>query len=941
MTYSRALLSREYEIGAVGRILRSAAAGIGCFLVASGEAGIGKTALLNEAVDRARGEGFRILQARGSYSEGDRSFGLARRLFGSAPAQSDVDIQIASVLAALSSSTPEFQNNGGQGSSFIETSFADLDALNLLVSYLALEREPIVIAIDNLHWADRPTLRWLITLAERIESVPVAIFATVCGGIPGTDPALLDDLLFCCSHELRITRLGFAAATTVMEEQLGASPDRSFVTACMYATEGNPLLLNELARALAEHGVRPDARAADSLSGVVIDSLARSTHVRLRRISPVALSLFRAIAVLDGQATFDRIALITGTDLGTAAENCSAMTQMGLVTAAQLHVKVSQPLVRNAIMADHASTARQALHAQAAKLLYLDGEPENAIAEQLLLSSPLRETWVPTLLRSAAQTALVSGDPRAAILYLRRALAEPVDNDTRPVLLVEVANASTHTDIASAARSLAQAATLAPPAVLRDHLTPAAFNLLVLSGREDQAAELINSDLTHTSAQLNDSLTIRLALFAQGPSGGIRTMANSLDRLRALAPYNALEFGLAAMAEAVSDGSLTNVVSLAQRAAAYPISIPEDLMAHLAAIQVLCWAGNLMEAQDLCEAVVVTADRWQHRPLHALGLSVRSAIHRRLGSVSAAVDDARHGLDLLLACGIRRQAALIYVVLANLVLALTDSGFHNDALTALERSELNGNMPEGCGPAVLLLARGRLRCASDQTDAGIQDLIACGRQLTEQGITNPAIAPWRSEAAHSFVRAGQPHEAQRYADEEVTLARRWGEPGQIGAALRAQAIAYSGDASQLSIISDSIAHLRTAGVKLELARSLIDYGLMLVQSDERVRARQPLREAVRLAREIECPNLVEQSKSAYAKTGGRLRNNPINGISSLTKSERNVAYIAATGKTNREIAKLLFVQQRTIEIHLTNAYRKLGIDGRSQLRKVIRDEPRI
>jgi DNA-binding CsgD family transcriptional regulator len=929
--HSRPLLDRDAEILAIKRLLQSAAAGAGGFLVASGEAGIGKTTLLSESVDLAHGDGFTVIRARGSYAEHNRSFGLVRRLFESTSSQA-CGAQTGSLLTAPPLPKSESRDGNGRDESPFELSLADQDALNSFLSCLDMSRIPILIAIDNLHWSDRASLRWLTTLAERIESVPIAVFATVCGGIPGTDPALLDDLLFSCSSELRIGRLSSTAATTLLEEKFGTRPDEPLVTACIYATEGNPLLLNELTHALIERGLTAEARTADKLPGLVIDSLARSTQVRLRRISSHALSLFRSIAALDGQATYDRLAHITGINLDTVAENCLAMTRMGLATADHPHVKVSQPLVRNAIIAERTSTALQAVHAQAARLLYLDCEPEDAVAEQLLLSSPLRETWVPDLLRSAAQTALASGDTRTAILYLRRALAEPVDNNKRAVMLVELANVSTRTDIASAARNLTQAAALAPPAIITDNLQPAAFDLLILSGREDQAAELVASAGTHTSARLNDSLTVRFGLFAEGQFG--RIPPGPLADLRNLEPNNALTYGLTAVAEAVSDGCLADAVSLAQRAASCPLSTPEDLMAHLAATQVLCWAGHLTEARDFCDAVVITAARWRHQSLLALGLSIRSVVHRKLGSLAPAVDDARHGLDLLLASGIRRQAGLMHVALAHLVLALTDSGNHNDAHSLLERSELNGSTSEGYGAATLLFARGHLRRASGHAHASIQDLLMSGRQLIGQGITNPAVVPWRSEAAHALTRIGQPREARRYADEETALARRWGEPGQIGVTLRAQAVANN-NPLRLCMVKESIAKLRTTDMKQELARALIDYGLILGQAEEIAKARQTLREAVQLARETDCVELVERSKSALIATGGRIRNTPMCGVASLTKSERKVAFIAATGKTNREIAKQLFVGLRTVEIHLTNSYRKLGIDSRDQLAEAI------
>jgi DNA-binding CsgD family transcriptional regulator len=304
--------------------------------------------------------------------------------------------------------------------------------------------------------------------------------------------------------------------------------------------------------------------------------------------------------------------------------------------------------------------------------------------------------------------------------------------------------------------------------------------------------------------------------------------------------------------------------------------------------------------------------------------------HREIGDMQAAMVDARAGLNVLLACAVSRHSSLMQVVLSNFVSAATDTGNFDEAGAALEWAALTATMPEGCVPGYLLFARGRLRIACGQTQTGIQDLVACGERMTAAGVTNPAVFPWRCEVADALAQLGQPEQARPYAAEQVTLARQWGAPGVLGAALRVTAILDTG-AGGLHTIEESVALLRTADNKRELTRALVDHGELLVRADQMSTARQVLREALDLASEIGCPDLAERSRSAFAATGGRLRRTPRSGYGSLTTSESRIASLAATGKTNRCIAKLLFVQQRTVEIHLTNVYRKLGIGGRHQL----------
>jgi DNA-binding NarL/FixJ family response regulator len=128
--------------------------------------------------------------------------------------------------------------------------------------------------------------------------------------------------------------------------------------------------------------------------------------------------------------------------------------------------------------------------------------------------------------------------------------------------------------------------------------------------------------------------------------------------------------------------------------------------------------------------------------------------------------------------------------------------------------------------------------------------------------------------------------------------------------------------------------------RLEHGKARTELGAALRRANRRSQAREQLRQAVELATICGATHLAARAERELLATGARPRRIALSGADSLTPSERRVAELAASGPTNREIAQALFVTQRTIEVHLTSIYRKLGISSRSQLAAALADSPR-
>ncbi|MYZ39230.1 MULTISPECIES: ATP-binding protein, partial [unclassified Streptomyces] len=306
MRATASLFDREQELRRIGEGLASAAAGSGSFLVVSGESGMGRSALADAAADDAERRGLLVLRVRGSHSERGLPFGLTRRLFLAALNRLGDEAKariLADVPTAAALLCPAARDIPPPPAGLLR----DLDALHMLLS-AAIPHCPgqaALIAVDDVQWADEPSLRWLTTLAERAGSLPVMLLATRCLGAEGDTPELLEELLFTCSDDLRLTPLSGAGVAAWLAGALSERPCDSFVAACEAETRGNPLLLSVLAAHLGRTRPVPDPETVGLLPDATAEVVTRWARVGLRRTSADAPAVLRAVALLDGGATPD------------------------------------------------------------------------------------------------------------------------------------------------------------------------------------------------------------------------------------------------------------------------------------------------------------------------------------------------------------------------------------------------------------------------------------------------------------------------------------------------------------------------------------------------------------------------------------------------------------------------------------------------------------
>jgi DNA-binding CsgD family transcriptional regulator len=222
--------------------------------------------------------------------------------------------------------------------------------------------------------------------------------------------------------------------------------------------------------------------------------------------------------------------------------------------------------------------------------------------------------------------------------------------------------------------------------------------------------------------------------------------------------------------------------------------------------------------------------------------------------------------------------------------------------------------------AEVMLAEGRFAEALATAD----DL--AGRMVF---VTHPAWAPWRSLKARALDGLGRGDDAIALARENLEHARRFGSPGVVGRALSLLGRVQREDG--LPVLREAVGELERSTSRLELARALAALGGALRRARRPTEAREPLRRALELAERCGADGLTAETRAEIYATGARPRSAARQGARSLTASERRVADLAADGRSNKEIAQALYVTPKTVEVHLSNAYRKLSIRSRQQL----------
>jgi DNA-binding CsgD family transcriptional regulator len=927
------LVERDAELAAIDDALVAAAAGNGTALILEGPAGIGKTALLGAARASAEERGFRVLAARGGELEGAFAYGVARQLFEPALLAASGPERAALLDGPAALAAPAILGTGTETAAPV-ASFDVVHGLYWLAANLAATG-PLALIVDDAHWADAPSLRWLVYLARRLDGLGATVIASLRSGEPGVDPSARGELREVAAARL-ITPppLSEGAVGTLLERDLSRPAADELVSACTTATGGNPFFVHELAAVLLANRIEPEAAAVELVRDTGPPAIARATLTRLGHISDDAVALARAIAVLDGDANLRRAAALAGLEEDAALHALDGLVATGLVSATT-PLSFAHPIVRAAIYDELRPGDRSISHRRAAQVLAAEGAPVEAVAAHALRTESTGSAETIATLRAAAAHAFGVGAAENAAAYLQRAQAEGGDPGTRTLILLDLAIAQKQAGDPAALASLEEAARIAAEPRARARALIEQSDIFLYSNRSAQAAAVLDRAL----AELGDA-DPRLALRART----IHALMSGYDP-RLVAAFDRDLPALLTLAEAGGEGTgpLAHILSAVLLHRGEDRARVRDLagrdwdddaaLTSPGATQTLAqamWALTVLE--DFERAAT------QIEKMSEIGAEMGSAHHFLLARAQSAMVETRRG-DLAAAVGDLRtvfeRAPEMGVPVASLITLNLCADVLVERPDAADIAAFTSSLP--LGPlaevtvgAMIGMVQARLAFAAGDRATAIATLRQIGRVATALGFEHPGCGlPWRSTLA-SMLGDEDREEALALVAAELVAARRVDSVTAIGVALRVEGTVRGG-APGLALLIEAAALLATSPARLEHARALVDLGAAHRRAGARAASREPLREGLDLADRCGAVRLGERARTELAATGARPRRARLSGPESLTPSELRIARLAAADRTSREIAQELFVTTKTVDAHLGHVYMKLGIKSRRAL----------
>ncbi|HEX6026850.1 MAG TPA: helix-turn-helix transcriptional regulator, partial [Solirubrobacter sp.] len=774
---------------------------------------------------------------------------------------------------------------------------------------------PLVIAVDDAHLGDAPTVRLLVHLAEYAQELPVVLAVAARRG------QLDDSARIRCAPGASVLEPGNLSDAAVGAFVARRLPDATgdVVAACRRVTGGNPFLLRELLHAIASVGAVTGQQVDRLAPRRVIDGVL----VRLAELPGGAGELAEAIAVLGDGARLRHAQALAGLEPATAAAVADALVAADILEPGD-PLAFRHPLIASAVEHHLGPFTRAELHRRAAELFVADGDDDRA-AGHLVFAAPTGDQRVVARLEAAAAAAAERGDPEAARRLLRRALDEPADRACRPELLVALArveaalgdgDALVHLDEAVGAIDDDARAASVLRQLARVHRAREESAIATrIAARALERAGTASSDRLHATWMLAASMDPEsIPAFLQAAGRLVENRPEDPELQAILALVLISQFGdpveAARLASASVEGEIRDNDDGIGLSFAYSLSA-------------LLHAGELAWLEQAANRAVDWAR--ERGSITAMGIA---GIWRGLGRLTrgdldGAQADAEIGLRPLRS-GWNTDGPQAYALLARVEL---ERGDLDAARAAIEAGAATG----ASNPA-FLYGRGLVQMRCGDADGAIESFTCAGELLESMWkVDSPACLSWRSGAALAALQAGLRPEAAAWAREDLSRARQTRIPWTIGLALRSEALA----AERIDLLREALSVLRGSQHVLETVRTQVELGAALRRAGERRAARAELAAARDHAARLGLAALAARADEEHRASGGRPRRTRISGAESLTPSERRMVERARTGASNRQIAAELFLTVKTVEWHMSNAFRKLDISSRQDLARAL------
>ena len=930
------MLERGGELAQIHELIDEANRGSGRVVLIEAPAGVGKTRLIGEACRAGEVAGMRVLRARGVALERTFAFGVVRQLFEGVLADASGEERRALLTGAASIGGALLGFTSDEAPRPVaDAMFAALHGLYWVCFNLAASR-PLLIAIDDAHLADAPSLRFVSFLAARLDGLSAAMLVALRPGERQRGDGLLELIRNDpATKRLRPSELSEPACREFIGDLFEGTADPAFCRACFEATGGNPFYLQALVDGLRADGIRPTAGNAERVAAQVPDTVVRALMLRLSRLPRGASALARALAVLGPDADLRDAAELAGLEPRAAGRTADLLADARIL-APERPLRFMHPIVEAAIYSDLGAGERSRMHLKSVRILAAAGAAGDRLASHLLAVEPGADPGTVEVLREAAGGAMARGAPESAVTFLTRALRERVKPEDGVRVLRELGMAEFLAGRHAGIEHLREALELTTDVMERAAIARDLGNAFTVVDRFTDTVAVIEralEELGTSDPVVTQALEAQLIGAAALHLSTRPTHREHLDRLdpERLGDSPTERELLANVALwRCSEGAPASVVqSIAERALAGGKLLSEvtsDSQIFYAAGHSLLYSEAFERARHWVDRALADARARGSLFGFALASASRAECDYCLGELAEAEADAQAAIQ----AGGSQHWVLAPMAVGAQVKAMVEQARFSEAEQMLARWDVPYGIDQPGMTNWLPFARGRLALAVGRPATARDCFLAVGEWMTAWGERNPGLLDWRTGAALALAQLGESERARELNDEVIGLGRRLGQPKTLGIGLWCAA-GLTGGAEAVELLREAEPHLGHAAARLEQARALIDLGAALRRGNHRKDAREPLREGVELARVCGATALVERGHAELIASGARPRRTALSGADSLTPSERRVARLAADGLTTPEIAQQLFVTVNTVESHLRRTYLKLGIHAREEL----------
>ncbi|MET8178107.1 AAA family ATPase [Streptomyces sp. NPDC005336] len=895
---------REREQATLAQLVTDLGKGRPAMVTVTGRPGFGKSELLRWTAGLAEDRGLRVLRARATPGESGLRYGVVQQLLTPMEGLTDGSLQV------LAGGGPE----GG------------LPGLAELLR-TARDRSTLLV-VDDVGWLDPASLRWFEALVRRLPGARIALLTSGTGVVhPGRCGIASSGLV-------RSTQLAPAALTlqdvaTTVALICGRPGEEPFTAAVLESTVGNPALLREALSHFNDHGYEPVAARVPELRAIAEAVCGEYAGRALSGLSDTAVDVVRALAVCGELVDLPLLYALAGPRAASEPGLRVALEASGLATAGGTGLRLCCPRARTWILAEMPADERADLHARAAELAYRAAVPDEDIARLLLAARPVGEPWAIHTLRRTCAAALRAGRPAHAIACLSRALEEPLEPAPRAQLNLELAAIEVLTAPEAGDRRLEEIIRTGGDELARTRTRAA--DLGFARGSVEGLRRAVTSALPEARGGERDEMTALFWLSEEDRRDDTELMLHDIPPLPD-DPASPAQAGARAWQLALRGEDLATARALARRAFTGQDSGTALILPRLAAARALCMTDDVDEAEIRLDVLHTEVRRRRIRAAAAMVLAFRGELNLRRGRLDMAERDVAAAERALPHTQWHPHSAP-YLTAVRITVAL-ESG-HHDQARALAAASVASQ--DGMAWAYLLFARGTVAFLDGRAAEAAELFRAAGRELLRRGHLNPALMPWRSMAARACEVLKDHAEARRLSEEEVALARQWGAPSTLGwAQLGAGRVAREDRAGRLR---EAVHTLRGTSARLAFAGALIELADAELAAGDR-------QAAAPLVAELSTFTTTHRPSSRLAERAralaGRLSRPAASALgphpewTTLTEAERRTAILAGLGHGNREIAEMLTVTRRTVELRLSGAYRKLRIGGRAELRVLVR-----